>query len=660
MRDLRYSLRLLRKNPGFTAAALLTLALGIGPSTAIFSAIDAVLLRPLPVRDPDRLVTLYSYDPHARGYPYSYTSYPDYLDYRDRTGFFSGLACALNVSFNLRVGTEAERLDGALVTPDYFDVLGVQAALGRTFRPDERAPVLVLGHDFWRRRFAGDPGVIGKTWYVNGAPVTVIGVAPPRLRGLRLHENPQFWAPLDLYRQTLAVLPPDTLARREMRLFSVVGRLRPGIAFGQAAAGLKTLASNLERDYPASHRSWTVALIPSNDDRFALIWKTRIHSFLWLAASAVGLLLVIACANAANLQLLKAAGRQKEMVVRLALGAGRGQLVRQLLTESVLLSLLGGAAGIVIAIWTNDLLEAFRQPFLRIDWESRLDFRVLGFMLLLAVSSGILFGLVPALESSRADLASALKTRLGGAGRRAGILNVLVAAQITLCFVLLAGAGLFLRSVGKLYWADPGFRAKELLLATVDPGGQGYTQERAAAFWRDLLDRVKTVPGVRSAAIARTPPLSVVKTVAAAWVNGREIPGLQPYNSVSPGYFETMGIPILAGRAFTEPDPADVAVINEALARRYFSGENPLGRKIAMHGRQLDIVGVARDSKSESLWQPAVPYLYVPNRDPRPARPRCTSLRWAIRPRWRARFGARSRPSTKTCPSTASSRWRSR
>jgi predicted permease len=482
LQDLRYGLRMLRARPGFAAVATLCLALGIGANTTIFSLMNALLWRPLPgVEDPARLVIVYTSD-YSSG-RYSTSSYPDYQDYRDQNQVFSGLAAyADSQSMNLSAGDSAERIRGNIVTGNYFSVLGVKALLGRTLSPEDDQkpgahPVAVISYETWQRRLGGDPSVVGKTVSLNGHTFTIIGVAPEDFRGTALSSAPAVWVPMMMYGQVNPVFGQfNPLARRGARGIFLVGRLKPDATLEQAQANVDTIAAQLARAYPQTNlgtlrqpdQPRPMTLVPVNQ---AMVGPTRREAtkrFTGLLLAAVGFVLLIACANVANLLLARARGRQKEIAVRLALGAGRGRIIRQMLTESVMLAALGGALGLLLSLWLSDLLLTFNAFASFTALNLSLDLRVLGFTLLVSLLTGALFGLAPALQASRPDLVPALKgTEPGGdvISRRLGLRNLLVVFQVALSLVLLVGAGLFLRSLQKVYATDLGFNPGDALLA---------------------------------------------------------------------------------------------------------------------------------------------------------------------------------------------------
>jgi predicted permease len=631
--DIRYGARTLHKNPGFTAVAVLALALGIGANTAIFSLIDKLLWRQLPVNDPERLVLLSAESVSPR-FLNTIFSYPDYKDYRDGNNVLAGLIAFRDVDASVGEGEGAERVGGELVSGNYFDVLGVRPERGRFLRPDDdgapgQNPVVVLSHGLWQRRFGADPNIVGKTVTLAGAGYTVVGVAPKEFGGMALERPARFWVPLAMEPQ----LTGETMFARDKRgaaWLRLAGRLKPGVSLEQARAGLDLLARQVrEAHTPESDRG-----LPFYERRMLLepggggisILRRDLSKPLELLLATVGLILLVACANVANLLLARAAARRKEIAVRLALGAGRARLVRQLLTESLLLAAAGGTAGLLFAEWLNGLLltyNPYRIDLAQTTFAAGPDARVLSFTLAVSALSGVVFGLVPALQSSRPDLVPALKgeTTAGRGAARLGPRGPLVVLQVALSLVVLVGAGLLVRSLRNLFAIDPGFRTARVLLVPISLDSKNYDEGRAREFLRELDERLRALPGVEALSAATVTPMGGGVFTRSITVEGYtpqpgENVGVDA-NEVGPGYHELMGIPLAAGRGFTEQDRAGaprVAVINEAMARQYLPGQNPLGKRLFL-GRgsaPLEIVGVARDSKYHSLTESPTPHLDTP------------------------------------------------
>ena len=632
--DIRYAIRMLAKNPGITALAVLALALGIGANTAIFSLVNAVLLRPLPgVTDADQLV---QFERLQRGRVMYNFGYPDYLDYRDQNQSFSGLAahCATPVSLT---GGTTERIRGDLVSGNYFSVLGVKPALGRLLFPEDDLtpgahPVAVLSYDLWQTAFNSDPEAIGETINLNGHDFTVLGVAAKDFKGTVTGASFDVWVPMAMQPQIIPRMSAGILQDRSAGWISLFGRLKPGILPEQAQAEMRTIASQLESSYPATNEGRSLSVITG----FGLDADDRADyaKFLGLLLGVVGLLLLIACGNVANLLLVRAASRRREIAVRLALGATRARLMRQLLTEGLLLSVLGGALGLLLAPWTADLVVALQQPAYALRGINlSLDLKVLAFTVLVSLLTGIVFGLVPALQSSKPDLVTSLKDGAKPAGRRRSRLQkLLVVSQVSLSLVLLIGAGLAVRTMQKVLATDRGFETENLLLMSLDLSIQGYTEPQGKALYDQLLKRLEAVPGIQSASLAKTVPpndwsdrLSIFYEGQAPpqeVLRGRDDLGLRvDANRIAPHYFRTLGIPLLQGREFTDQDKEgtlDVAIISDKLAQKLWPGESAIGRRIAIpvysgpSRPSVEIIGVAKDTKYRSLMTEAPLLLYLP------------------------------------------------
>ena len=641
LNDLRFAIRKLAKAPGFTTVAVLTLAIGIGATTAIFSVANAVLLRPLPgVTGPDRLVAVYTSD-FSSG-PYGTSSYPDYLDYRDQVTAFSGLAAFAGFTrqVNFSAGGEAERIGIQLASGNYFDVLGVDAAAGRTLRPaDAEAPgagaVAVLSHAAWRQRFGTDPGVIGRTIRLNGRAFTVVGVAPRDFHGTELAAVPEAWIPTSM--AELVFGSADVLERRGSRWMGMVGRLAPGATIEQAAAQIRTIAAQLAIAWPdtnlgtlqAPDEARPMTLLPTSEAMIDPGARETVVRVAWLLGAAALLVLLIACANLANLQLARAAGRGGEIALRFSLGAARGRVVRQLLTESLLLGIVGGAAGLALALslaglfldsgFVIDLVAAEAVPV------SLLDFGVLGFAFLVSVAASVAFGLAPALQASRTALVSVLKesgSRAAAGGGLSRTRSALVVGQVAFALVLLVGAGLFVESLQQTLSVQRGFTLQRALIASLDLRSSGYGAAEGLALFDALKERTESQPQVTSTALAVLVPVNASGMRRRADVDGY-LP--QPsedmeinFNLVGRDYFRTMGIELLRGRGFLESDREGaprVAVVNETFAQRYFGGADPVGRTFRYGGADGDpvrIVGMVRDGKYRSLHEPSLPYIYEP------------------------------------------------
>lgn len=619
LQDLRYGIRVILSSPGVSVVAVLALALGVGANTAIFSVVNAVLLRPLPYPHPEQLVSLYGTD-YKRGNARDSESFLDYRDLRDQNHVFSNLAAFSGANGIITGnGQEPEQLDAASVTANIFATLGVNPALGRTFTPAEEEPksnpVAVISHSLWQRRFGSDPSIIGREITLDSSGVTVVGVMPAGFTSLPGLIKADIYLPIyvnqELYEQ------------RAARYLVVIGRLKEGVTLSQAQAELSTIVGRLEQLYPEMDTGRGVRLIKLSDDLVAHVRPT-----LLMMLGAVGFVLLIACANVANLLLGRATRRARELAIRTALGASRWRLVRQLLTESVLLSLIGGGLGLLLTLWCVDLLIAAIPAELPRMSEISIDRRVLFFTLALSVATGFVFGLVPALSASRSNLNEMLKE--GGrsateGGRRHLMRSALVVTEIALSLLLLIGAGLFLKSFAQLTRIDPGFRPDRVLTASVSlPEGKYDEDAGQAEFFQRALERISALPGVDRAGAIFPLPLGGDDVDGSFAVEGRPGPSrgespIAEFFIASPGYFQTMGIPLRGGRVLSETDNAvapKVLVINETLARRFFPAENPIGKRLTIatiKARQVscEIIGVVGDVRERQLDLPPQPQYYV-------------------------------------------------
>jgi macrolide transport system ATP-binding/permease protein len=619
--DLRYSLRMLTKNPGVTAAAVLSLALGIGANATIFTWVESVLLNPLPgIPEADRLLVLAG---KSRNGDDRSLSYPNFRDIRAQATTFEPILQD-DVLLAVSDGQEADRAFAILVSGNYFDVLGTRPMLGRAFVKAEDqtpggAPVLVLSYAYWQRRFGGQASVVGRSVKVNDRPYTIVGVMPADFLGTTLGLAPDAWVPMMQQPELQPV--GDRLEARGSGWAQALVRLRDGISLEAANAELETIRAALEREY-STNDGWRLSIIPVSNSPWGAPMALR--PVLLVLVGVVAAVLLIACANIANLLLSKAVGRRREIAVRMALGASRGRVVRQLLLESLMLSLLGGAAGLVVAWWSAGLLMVFVPPTdFPINLGIRVDGSVLAFTAMASIATGLVFGLVPALHASSPRMVQALReesgrTSAGAAKHR--LRNGLVVAQVALCLVLLVGAGLFLQSLRRGAHLQPGFDPANVVMASFDVFPAGYDRARGLVFQRQLLDRLRSAAGIERAALARTIPLGFSGNSS----TGIAIDGYQPkkdeeivisFNEVSDGYFETLRIPIVAGRSFTERDvdgAVPAAIVNETMARRYWRDGDPVGRNITAGGERIQIVGVAKDGKYRSLSESPRPYMYFP------------------------------------------------
>lgn len=635
--DLRYAARRLLRSPGFTAATVLTLAIGIGANTAVFTVVNTVLLGELPVPEPDRVVRVYTSD-YSSGL-FGTSSYPNFADYRDRAASFTTLAAYTTAApMNMSTGGTAERVRGAVATRDFFDVLGVQPAHGRFFPPGDdtalgSAPVAVLSHELWTRSFSAAPEAVGTTITLNGSTFTVSGVAPEGFRGLDLIEAPALWVPMAMIEQAVPRRAgSDVLAQRGNRWLRMVGRLAPDVTIDGARTEVTTIAEQLAQDHPETNlgtlaepdRARPVTIVPASSA--GPVDETVVSQVALLLMTVVGFVLLIACANVVNLLLARANARQGEIAVRQSLGASRGRLLRQLLTESTVLASLGGSAGLALGVWATRGLPALlpadmvalglQLPEFTLDW------RVLTFTAGLSLATGTLFGLAPALQTTRPDRIPLLQTLTCQANpQHARFRGTLVVAQVALSLVLLIGAGLFVRSLQMVLTTNPGFDSTGVLLADLDLSLQGYDETRGLSFYARVIERVESLPGVDAASVAAVVPVNPGgsrTTVEVAGYTPRPQEDMElNFNRVGPGYFRTMGIGVVQGRVFSDASlggtPGEV-VVNETFAQRYWPGQDPIGRNIRFTGRDHPdrVVGVVADGKYRGMRETGLPYIYVP------------------------------------------------
>jgi predicted permease len=646
VQDLRYAIRTFRKSPVFVIVAVLSLAFGIGANTAIFTLVDQVLLRLLPVKDPQQLVLLWGRGPHYGSNNGRYKlSYPMYEDFRDHNQVFSGMFCRWETSMSVSSDGRTERVDGELVSGTYFPVLGVGPALGRLFTAEDDktpggAPYAVLSYRYWLSRYAGSPGIIGKKLIVNGHPLTIIGVSQAGFDGTDPGKSPQVRVPVMMKAEmdTLGASFDYNFKSRRGRWVNVFGRMKPGVTEQQAKAALQPFFHQMlemevrEKDFARA--------APETRQRFLTMWidllpaskgdselRRQFSSALLVLTAIAGLVLLIACANVANLLIARATARQKEIAVRLALGASRSRIISQLLIESLVLAITGGIAGMALAVWMDRALLGFLPTGdTPLTISSSPDWRIMSFNLGISLLTGIIFGLVPALQSTRPHLAGTLKDQVGSiaGGTSVGLRKALVAAQVTLSLLLLIGAGLFIRSLKNLKDLDPGFHTNNLVEFSIDPTRNGYKPERSLDFYRQLRENLDAIPGVEASGFAVIPVLS-----GDEWDNSIAIEGFShsptdmpdPHMQfISPDYFRTMNIPMLTGRDFRMSDGRDapkVCIVNEKFAKRYFKDGNALGRHIGMGGNpgtklDIEIVGVVRDTKYESMRDEIPVEVYQP------------------------------------------------
>jgi predicted permease len=651
--SIRYALRGFRKAPLFTTVAIFSLAFGIGANTAIFTLLDQILLRLLPVKDPQQLVLL-----TMRGHHYGSNwggnaiSYPMYKDFRDNNQVFSGMFCRFPLSTSIGYGNRTERVDGELVSGSYFPVLGVGTAIGRAFTPeDDRIPgghpLVMLSYDYWQTRFASDRSIVGKTLVINGRNMTCIGVVQPGFDGVELGQRSKIFVPIMMKAQMTPFW--DGLKERRQRWVNAFGRLKPGITMAQAKASLQPfMHSMLEMEVkeaafskasPYARQEFlkcSIDTLPGSQGRSGL--REQLSTPLWLLLGVTGAVLLMACANLANLLLARAAARQREFAIRLAIGASRIQIVRQLLLESLLLSGFGAAVGLLFAVVADRMLLRIYLA----DQASSLalstlpDLRILGFTFVVTLITTVLFGLIPAIQASRPDVYPTLKDEAGSVvgGGHVGMRKVLVTSQVTLSLLLLIGAGLFLRTLANLRDLGPGFSPERLVSFKMDPSLNGYSDERTRHFYRQLGDDIGSIPGVKSVGLASVRILEDNEWDSSMTVEGYaarpdQIP--EPYmNSVSPNYFETLGVPIVSGRDFTikdvdriqhGPKPDDTVpnkiIINESFAKKYFAGRNPIGLHTGFGSdpgtkTDMEVIGVVKDIKYTNLRDEIPPQAFVP------------------------------------------------
>jgi putative ABC transport system permease protein len=611
LQDLRYSARILLKKPGSTLVIILTLALGIGANTAIFTVVNAVLLRPAPFVEPDRIAVLATTMRRDRVEVRS-TSYPDFADWRDQNTVFERVAARSSNSFNLVGDAGPENVSGELVSAGYFPLLGARAALGRTFLPEEdRAPdahrVAMVGFGLWQRRFGGDPGLVGRTIHLSDGGYTVVGIMPEGFRGVS--DQAEIWLPVMM---VSSVRYAGILKDRDQRWLSTVARLKPGVTTAQAQAEMDAIMSRLERAYPDSNGNRGARVTPLPEQFFG-----QMRLMLWILFGAVSCVLLVACANVANLQLQRAAGRASEMAVRQALGATRRRLVRQLLTESLMLAFAGGALGVLLAMWGVEFLVKFSPVSFPSFVKPTVDVRALGFSLLASIGAGTLFGLAPALQAAKTSLGETLKT--GGRGASGGLgrnrlLGSLVVSEMAIALTLLVGAGLMVRSLQRLQAVDPGFDSGRLLTMRFSLPEKRYRKDQMLAFAQQMRERMRPLPGAQSVALASDLPLSGNTSAGPIEIEGRPASPADGEirifrHRVMPGFFSTLGIPLLKGRDFTDGDHAQatrVIVVSESLARRYWPNEDPIGKRIKESDPGdpwLTVVGVVGEVKYRGIPQ---------------------------------------------------------
>jgi putative ABC transport system permease protein len=616
MNDLRFALRQLRKSPGFTIVAILTLALGIGANTAIFSVINAVLLRPLPYPEADRIVYFEGQCP-SQGITDSNISVPDFQDWTAQSSAFSHTAFYWTGSAALSIqGGEPERVPRAGVNGGFFDVLGVQPMLGRSFAPGDDHPdtvtVAILSEGLWQRRFGADRNVIGQTIMVNTVPVTVIGVMPA---GFEYPEKTQIWIPSSV---ELAKEPRDN------RSYSALGRLKPGVDVAQAQSQISAINAQLAKTFPDTNKGWDAHLFHLHE-----LLVRSVRPSLLILLGAVGCVLLIACANIANLLLVRAASRQKEVAIRAALGAGRGRIVRQMLTESVLLSAIGGALGLLLSFWLLGLLISISPADSPRFSEANLDYRVMAFTFAISIFTGILFGLTPALQASKLDVSSSLKEggRTGDSYRRTSARNLLLIGEVAMSLILLVGAGLLIKSFMRLQEVKPGFNPDRVLIASLSlPGAKYKEDQQRVDFYRSLIEQLGALPGVQAVGAAVNLPLRASNySIGRAFIpEGRSFTADESvsasWSTITPAYFEAVQVPLVAGRIFNDRDKANapkVVIVNRQVAKKYFGSETgAIGKRITIWRDEnfpREIVGIVGDTKPGGLEEESGEQIYTPH-----------------------------------------------
>ena len=619
--DFRYSIRSLLKNPGLTVAAVLSLGLGIGANTTIFTWVQAVLFRPIPVAaDPSaiRIAAMENREGQSRSW-----SYPNYQDFRDRATLIEVVAQD-DQTFSFAVDDSAERTWGALVSGNYFQVMGLRAAAGRLFTPQDDVnpgghPVVVISHAYWQRRFSGDPAIVGKSATINNVPMIIVGVTPEGFIGSFLGVSSSAWVPMAMQREMMG---GDRISQRGNGWMQSLVRLKPGVSQEQAQAEATSIMAQLVQEHPQFNEGRRLRIVQTWEAPFGA--ATVLAPILAVLSILVALVLVIACANVANLLLSKAVSRRREVAVRLSLGASRTRLVRQLLTESLLLAVVAGTAGVVMAYWTMDLIMAFAPPVdMPLDLGLRMDTTTLLFALGVSLVTGVIFGLVPALQTSSPQMITALKEegRSGSGGRTTGRLrNALVVAQLAVCLVLLVGATLFLRSFIAAQALSPGFDADRLVTASMDMFPSGYTGERHREFQRRAIEAIEALPGIESAAFGSRIPLGFGGNNSTSVGIDGYVPRENEeivinYSTIGSGYFKTMGIPIRAGREYDSTDTLEsprTIVINEAMARRYWPEGKALGGRVRFGPNAAEVIGIVADSKYSSINERPLAQLFLP------------------------------------------------
>ena len=632
--DLRYAVRMLCQSPGFAVAVVVTLALAIGVNTAMFSLVNTALLAPLPFEDAEHLVRVFRQD--ARTDETRFFSYPDYLEYRDRSEVFDELVAFCYLPVTMSSGETHESRFGQVVSGNFFTALGAKAYRGRLLTPEDNLapgahPVVILNHSYWQSDFAGDPSIVGKEVMLGDYPFTVVGIAPPGFAGPMPGLAPQLWAPIMMMGQ----IRPESrgeVENRDSGVFWAVGKLKPEFTVAEAQAQLAVTAAHLREVDAERYENESVALLPA----VGMVpstpgMRSAGTGLSLLVMSLAGLVLIVGCANVANLLLARSTRRRREIGIRLALGASRARLVRQLLTESMLLALLGGGAGLVLSAWTLDLLVTLlpELPFnVSLDLDFSIDRRVLAFAVVVSGLTGVAFGLFPALGATKVDPNAYIRS---GADPRAGTLKRsrlrggLIVAQVAGSLVLLVVAGLFGRSLLCAGGIDPGFEHERVLVTMFDLGAHEYDEQAGLSFCHSLVESARAIPGIEAASLESCPPLILVFSSTSFWIEGHGLgnPGQEGedvgFSTVSEQNFRTLGMPLLRGRDFEEHDTAEslqVAIVNQAFVNRYWPGQDPLGKRLSLSGPEAparEVVGVVATAKYWSLGEEPQPYVYLPH-----------------------------------------------
>jgi predicted permease len=629
LQDIKYGLRMLGKSLGFTIVAVLSLTLGIGANTTIFTLTKAIFLQTVPVKDASRVVVFFSDQLSRKGPPQEYlaTPYPNAVDYVQNVKSFTGTSIAIPDGFNLIISGKQVQIPARLVSANFFDVLGVQPTLGRGFSPEEesgRRPVAVISYSLWKTQFGSDPAILGKSIQLDQMEYSVIGVAPQSFRQVGNLGSPDVWVPVSLADDVLTGQAKQMLHDRAFRMVAMVARLKPGVTLKQAQTEVHALSVQLQQEYSKVNSGRNETVIPINETTI----PPQVHSVFALAGALimgiVGLVLLIACANVANLLLARATQRQREIAVRMALGASRIRLIRQLLTESLILALLAGGFGIFCAYWAKSALVSFLPLGLARRFDFSLDGRVFLFTLILAVVATLLFGLVPALQASRRDSIAALKDRTSvptGSARWYGLRGVLVMIQVALSLIALAGGGLFIHSLRNAEQINPGFEVKHDISMLLDASAAHYAQPQAEALYRDVVQRLDAMPMIASASVSDAPPLggSLEWTTFPDDVDQNDPRNgiLTPVVAISPGYFSTRSMTLLEGRDFNDADDAQgamVAVVNSAAAEKFWPGQDPIGKHLHFITTTwiVTVVGEVNTVKYASLGEPPQAIVYWP------------------------------------------------